>query len=444
MKFEDKLAPYTGEAYDTEGWVTGLPTGVTVTYSCETDMTEIGKHTVTAHFSGDYENYEAIADMTATLTIENNYALPEFAEDTLYYNPAGNTFEILNFEGIKDIVKLTINGENISDIAEALTQTEIGEYTLVITLTDGKFLGDSQSVTLTFNIVKRVVALPEYNGSLVYSGKSQTPMAEDFVYDGLGCYFVSAESGLNAGTYNARFVLTDTEYYEWASASTRRAVRYALTDGELNGGEIQVPWTIAKATVSATAEDGKMPAFTCATVSDLSKYITYTYYKDELCTESVAFADLQPDTRYYVKATFTDEDGNFELDDSALGVISGTASYDTAPKEPSFIQKAFAYVKEHWLWFAIGAGVLLFLIILIIIIAATSKKRKEKAEERKAEKKEEERQRRAEEREERMMRMQMGGQMPITAAGMLAAQQAQAQTQPQPQPVQQQAPAQAQ
>ncbi|MDE5943400.1 MAG: hypothetical protein K2H30_04245, partial [Clostridia bacterium] len=93
LKFEDKLAPYTGEKFDTTGWVTGLPAGVTVTYSCETDMTQIGKHVVTAHFSGDEENYEAIPDMTATLTIENNYALPEIVNDTLFYNPEGNTFE---------------------------------------------------------------------------------------------------------------------------------------------------------------------------------------------------------------------------------------------------------------------------------------------------------------------------------------------------------------
>ena len=49
-----------------------LPTGVSVTNYLNNGQTEIGEYTVTAQFGGDADNYEPIADMTATLTIIEN------------------------------------------------------------------------------------------------------------------------------------------------------------------------------------------------------------------------------------------------------------------------------------------------------------------------------------------------------------------------------------
>ncbi len=68
ITFEDNTVVYNGEAHTLAIGGT-LPSGVTVTYDMS-GKTESGVYTVTAKFSGDYDNYNAIADMTATLTVK--------------------------------------------------------------------------------------------------------------------------------------------------------------------------------------------------------------------------------------------------------------------------------------------------------------------------------------------------------------------------------------
>ena len=75
VTFEDKTVSHSGEAQTIE--ISGtLPAGVTVTYTYTKDgetvnsAAEAGEYTVTAVFAGDADNYEAIASMTATLTVE--------------------------------------------------------------------------------------------------------------------------------------------------------------------------------------------------------------------------------------------------------------------------------------------------------------------------------------------------------------------------------------
>ena len=66
VKFDSNAFVYDGKSHSLA--IGTLPSGVTVTYE-NNDKTEIGTYTVTAKFSGDSANYNAIADMTATLTI---------------------------------------------------------------------------------------------------------------------------------------------------------------------------------------------------------------------------------------------------------------------------------------------------------------------------------------------------------------------------------------
>ena len=67
VSFKSKTVVYGGQNHSLE--ITGeLPEGVTVSYA-NNGQREVGVYTVTASFSGDAANYEAIADMTATLTI---------------------------------------------------------------------------------------------------------------------------------------------------------------------------------------------------------------------------------------------------------------------------------------------------------------------------------------------------------------------------------------
>ena len=66
VKFENKTVEANGNAQIITIGGT-LPDGVTVTYNGS--GTEAGTYTITAKFDGDTVNYESIADMTATLTI---------------------------------------------------------------------------------------------------------------------------------------------------------------------------------------------------------------------------------------------------------------------------------------------------------------------------------------------------------------------------------------
>ena len=68
VTFADATFAYDGEAHSI--LIQGdLPEGVEVSYEGN-GQTEPGTYTVTAHFTGDAANHEAISDMTATLTIE--------------------------------------------------------------------------------------------------------------------------------------------------------------------------------------------------------------------------------------------------------------------------------------------------------------------------------------------------------------------------------------
>lgn len=78
ITFEGGSFTYDGQAHSLV--ISGtLPTGVSVTYAGN-DKTNAGEYTVTATFVGDYDNYIAIPDITATLTIAK--AAPAYTAPT--------------------------------------------------------------------------------------------------------------------------------------------------------------------------------------------------------------------------------------------------------------------------------------------------------------------------------------------------------------------------
>ena len=78
ITFADDSVPYNGEEQSLA--ISGdLPAGVTVTYEGNGKV-NAGEYTVTASFTGDYANYNAIADKTATLTIEKG--VPSYTAPT--------------------------------------------------------------------------------------------------------------------------------------------------------------------------------------------------------------------------------------------------------------------------------------------------------------------------------------------------------------------------
>ena len=78
IAFEGATVTYDGETHGLA--ITGtLPAGVSVSYT-DNGQVNAGEYTVTATFTGDYLNYNAIPDMTATLTIAK--ATPAYTAPT--------------------------------------------------------------------------------------------------------------------------------------------------------------------------------------------------------------------------------------------------------------------------------------------------------------------------------------------------------------------------
>ena len=97
VKFEDKTFTYDGNEHTLE--ITGtLPEGVSVSYT-NNKLTEVGSIEATATFVGDYEHYNEIPDMTATLTIvpvsqdsEGNYII-----NGIKYKDNGETMSVVGY-----------------------------------------------------------------------------------------------------------------------------------------------------------------------------------------------------------------------------------------------------------------------------------------------------------------------------------------------------------
>ncbi|MDE7076555.1 MAG: MBG domain-containing protein, partial [Clostridia bacterium] len=397
-----------------------LPDGVeyTVKYYLngeETTPIAVGTYDVVVTFTNpDTVNYNDIGNIEATLTISDavitsiSAAVDEGAAFTTV-----NTLDELK-------AKLTVTAVYDNGSTEA-----VEEFTISAAIRDGGLLEvGTQTVTVTYDdftttvqieVARAKVALPVYKNTLSYSGGEIKPTAADFEgFDGALMAFVAdkTDAGLNAGTYKAVFALTDTERYEWATATTFKKALFAVAlydETALDDNEAAVEWSLARAKISATRANGSLPVFASESFGgSLADIVGLKYYSDETCTEEISADELAYSTKYYVKAELLDG-ANFELDESAMAFSATAFEYTTPEKELTLWEKVVKFVFANWLWIAIGAAVLLVLIIIIACAARSAKKKREREERRIAEEKEERRrekeereERRREEREERM------------------------------------------
>ena len=108
VTFKDSEAVYNGKEHSLS--LKGqLPDGVSVTLS-KNAFVDAGRYTVTASFSGDTKNYEAISDMTAVLTVLPSDATPSF---TLKNN-------VLHSASLPEF-ETDIEGETVFGTGQALT-----------------------------------------------------------------------------------------------------------------------------------------------------------------------------------------------------------------------------------------------------------------------------------------------------------------------------------
>ena len=195
--FADKSVAYDGNAHSLEA--TNLPDGVTVTY-IGNNQTNVGTYTVLAVFSGDSANYNSIANMTATLTINKaSYDMSQvvFADKSVAYDGNAHSLEATN---LPDGVTVTYIGNN---------QTNVGTYTVMAV-----FSGDSANynpianMTATLTVTQnKVQGVTFASRTVTYDGAAHSLAIEGNLPHGIAVVY-EGNSQTNAGAYTvtAKFV----------------------------------------------------------------------------------------------------------------------------------------------------------------------------------------------------------------------------------------------
>lgn len=359
------------------------------------------------------------------------------------FRPGVHIDEINSKTDLDDLrAYLTVTGYNNdgSDYVDENGNSELTEYELEGKLIDGKTCTVTiiyKGATETFEVdvpeapeveILDPIPVPEFEDK-TYSGGvidivSSWKYAKYVDYRYLDAEGAVVSGPTNAGAYT--IALTVKSGYEWES-SAKSAAKYSLADDE-KSDTITIGWNINKAVLSGKWNSkGELSLSSNGYTGETDVLVKYTYYKDG---EEVDPAKLVMGETYTVTAELADT-SNFGFDAATAELLAEPHEFTVpAPKAGGITAVWNAMNKKLWVlplwaWIAIGLAVLILLIIIIVVAATRRKKREtEMKEEKKLE------------REERMMRMQSMQGMPITAAGMIAAQQA-IPTAQQPMPVQQ-------
>ena len=320
--FADKAVTYNGSAFSIEA--TNLPTGVTVTYE-NNGKTSVGTYTVVAKFTGDADNYNAIPDMEATLTVNKaTYDMSgvTFGDKTVTYNGSAFSIEATNLP-----TGVTVTYENNG-------KTSVGTYTVV-----AKFTGDADNynvipdmeATLTVNKatydMSGVVFADKtvtYNGSAFSIEATNLPTGVTVTYENngktsAGTYTVVAKFTGDADNYNA---IPDME----ATLTVNKATY------DMSGV------TFADATVTY---DGN--AHSLAILGDLPAGVTVTYENNGKTSAGA----------YTVVAKFTGDADNYNvIPDMEATLTVNKATYDMsgvvfADKAVTYNGSAFSLVATN-------------------------------------------------------------------------------------------------
>ena len=245
VSFEDAQFAYDGTDHSVK--ISGsLPTGVTVGYENNTAK-HYGEQTATAIFAGDYDNYNAIENMTALLSIRKaTLASAISVADSIYGEglnepTVGNGVEVSGFKG-SDTVEL-IDNANVTvyyaPAGNAQTEADVpaGSWSQSVPKNAGKYyawllIAELADYTVdesfaTFTIEKKALTVTADNKTVVYgeelpaftktiegfiAGETETDLSGELSlvceyerYDRIGRYPIEV-SGVSSGNYEIAFV----------------------------------------------------------------------------------------------------------------------------------------------------------------------------------------------------------------------------------------------
>lgn len=170
-----------------------LPDGVTCTYE-NNAYTNAGTYVAIAHFVGDEENFETIADMKCILEIKQKKVEVKLEQDTFVYTGESVDLNVLILSGVLDGDSCTATSLNSS-------QVNYGTYSAMIQLDNENYIPAKSS--LTFYIKKADLDLSKMlfeDVMVTYDGQEHAPQLVGRIPNGIVPNFVMG-SMVNVGEY---------------------------------------------------------------------------------------------------------------------------------------------------------------------------------------------------------------------------------------------------
>ena len=237
VKFENKTVTYDGRAHKLE--ITGtLPNGVSVTYT-NNKLVDVGTLEVIATFKGDYEKYNEIPDMKATLTIVKGE-----------YDLSGITFENkeVSYDGSPHSLEITGTlPEGVTVTYENNNKVDAGTYEVV-----AKFEGDEKNhkpipdMTATLTILKAEYDMTgiQFNNKIItYDGTPHSLEITGTLPEGVTVTYEN-NNKVDIGTYEvvAKFKGDEKNY----NLISEMKAKLTITPYEYNSGLFIVDGVIYK------------------------------------------------------------------------------------------------------------------------------------------------------------------------------------------------------
>ena len=280
VRFENTEATYDGQTHSVT--VTGLPSGVSVSWE-NNGKINADEYTVTAKFTGDSQNYELIANKTATLTINK-----------ATYDMSGVVFKdkSVNYTGEAYSIEATNLPSGVSATYDGNNQTQAGEYTVT-----AKFTGDSVNYNAIPNMTAKLTisasdltGISFHDGEFTYDGTKKSIYITGELPDGVKVEYTNNEQ-INADSYPVTATFTCT-----------------------NGNYTNLPELTATLTIKKAVYDMSAVVFADKTVTynGESHSITATNLPDGVTAQYTGNNQINAD-EYTITATFTGDSQNYEL-----------------------------------------------------------------------------------------------------------------------------------
>ena len=244
ISFENLTVPYDEAAHTLT--ISGtLPSGVSVTYTTNS-YTDVGTYTVTASFTGDSDNYNAIPNMTATLTITRGTATATTSEQLTSYIANGNYGTVILGADIAADVEIAENRTIILDL-NGHTLTNVSAHTIYNNGTLTVIDSSEAKTGVVDNITHAKAALyNEVGATATLNGGEFTRSKENgssSTESGGNSYYAILNHGtmtINAGTkvtQNGHYSsLLENGWYDGSENADETASVLTINGGEFTGG----------------------------------------------------------------------------------------------------------------------------------------------------------------------------------------------------------------